>query len=762
MLIPTWRHRATRIVCALLVIACGRGALAQSAPAQAPRTGAEPAGTADQDQTRQKDEPQQTGDALPRLFFDVSVTTASRIDEEAKNTPQAVTVATLDAIERAQARTPNQMLREQPGIWSVQVASQGSPIIRGMMGNRVLYLWDGIRLNNGALFSGPNGFFNQFPVGAIEQMEVVRGPGAVQYGSDAIGGVVNIVQRKSDLFTNTMQVGGDVSARYGSVDAETTSYGNVWVSSNRFNLAGGVTEQNVGDYKVPGGDVMNSTGMKAGGGYLNLGIKVNDTDRLKFAWIHDRRFDVETYSQSKLNASGIPRIFGPFEQRGIGRVDYNSDRRHAAMQQLHVYAYDAYYTQARDQTVESAPAFNRTHTDTGQKMLGAGAQATAMVGKTRVVYGADARTEDLSSDRTLVTTTKATGLATTTVPNGNVPPGTYSVVDGFGMLRFSPTPRLAWSAGLRLESAKLHSEPRPEDALTPFTVATLTLDKRWNSVTWSTGAVYRIAGAWSVAGNIATGFRAPTFSDTLSTGVPVFASGVASVPSPGVDPERSITYEIGPRYDSAALNFSLTVYTNQLTDVLSSTPAGTINIPGVGVVQALQNGNISSAYVRGVETNFAYRIAKALTLVANATITRGQDTFANVPLRFVPPANGTIGLLWTNTPRGWWGEASVMIADRLRRHAPQDELDAGFSADPGFGSPSATNPALPGFQIPGWTVVNLRAGATVWKADNGGRQRVEVTVDLNNLLNERYREAYSQQQLYAPAFGVVFGTRVRF
>ena len=81
---------------------------------------------------------------------------------------------------------------------------------------------------------------------------------------------------------------------------------------------------------------------------------VQGHDRVKFAWIHDRRFDVETYSQSKLNASGIPRIFGPFEQRGIGRVDYNSDRRHAAMQQLHVYAYDAYYTQARDQTVDLA------------------------------------------------------------------------------------------------------------------------------------------------------------------------------------------------------------------------------------------------------------------------------------------------------------------------------------------------------------------------------------------------------------------------
>ncbi|WP_075088203.1 TonB-dependent receptor plug domain-containing protein [Verrucomicrobium spinosum] len=90
-----------------------------------------------------------------------------------------------ETLERRQARTPVEMLQEEPGVWAVSVAAQGSPILRGQIGNRVLYLWDGIRINNGALFGGPNGFFNQFPVGAVDHMEVIRGAGAVQYGSDA-------------------------------------------------------------------------------------------------------------------------------------------------------------------------------------------------------------------------------------------------------------------------------------------------------------------------------------------------------------------------------------------------------------------------------------------------------------------------------------------------------------------------------------------------------------------------------------------------
>jgi hemoglobin/transferrin/lactoferrin receptor protein len=744
------------IALVLLCVSASAGPLsAQDRPPGAAPAAEQQSGTAT-DQASDPSEP------IPsRLFFDVTVTAASRTVEQTGRVPQAVTVATLQSIERRQPRTANQMLSEEPGVWSVQVSAQGSPIIRGLIGNRVLYLWDGIRLNNGALFSGPNGFFNQFPVGGVEQMEVVRGPGAVQYGSDAIGGVINVVQRSANLFTSAVQTGGDASVRFGSVDDEKTSYGNFWLTSGRVALSAGLTGQDIGNYRVPGGDRMKNTGISTGGGYLDLALKVNDRDRVKVSWVHNRRFDIGTYTQSKLNASGIPRIVGPFEQRGIVRADYIVERPSAALSQIRVYAYDQYYTSARDTTVETATLLNRTRVDTDQQMVGVGTQATMSHGRTRLIYGGDLRTEDLSANRTLFATTKSSGIVASSVPNGNVPPGTYSVADAFVLAQVAVSSRLSWSLGGRAETSKLHSEPRPEDALTPFTVTDLAIDRRWSAATWSMGTVYRVAGNWSVAGNIATGFRAPTFSDTLSTGVPVFASGVASIPSTGVDPEHSITYEIGPRYQSPRVNFTLTAYTNQMTDLLTSRPAGTIAIPGVGVVQALQNSNVASAHVRGLESAVAYRVTSQLTAQAHFTVTRGQDTFANAPLRFIPPANGLVGVLWERPARGLWLEANARFADRLRRHAPQDELDAGFSTDPGFGSPSATNPPLPGFQIPGWTMVTVRGGVMLWEAKND-RRRIEATIDVNNLFDEQYREAYSQQQLFAPSVGAVAGLRVRF
>lgn len=718
-----------------------------SVVAQTPRP--EPAGTA-------------ADPAVPPLFFDVTVSAPSRTAEEASATPQSVSVTTRSEIERREARTPNQMLREEPGVWSAQVSTQGSPIIRGQIGNRILYLWDGIRLNNGALFSGPNGFFNQFPIGAVEQMEVVRGPGAVQYGSDAIGGLINVMPRTGGAFSKGLQAGGDAVLRYGSVDSEQTSFANLWLTSSRLTLTGGASGQDIGNYHVPDGREMKSSGLQATGGYVGGSLRVSEHGRLSVNWLQGRRSDIQTYTQSKLNPSGLPRIFGPFERRTVTRGDYQLARELGPVRDLRIYAYSHKYRSAGDNTTESGTAFSRTRTDTAQDMMGGGVQARSNLGRSRLVYGGDVRSEDLLASRTLFTTTKATGVTTSRIPNGSVPPGTYDVADAFALLKTEQTSHLTWTVGARAESAKLHSDPRPQDALTPFTVEDLRLDKRWTSATWSAGAVLGIAGGWSVAVNAATGFRAPTFSDTLNTGVPVFASGVASVPSPKANPEHSLTLEAGPRYQSPRVNFFATVYTNQLRDVLTSITSGTIDIPGVGVVAAQQRLNSASGYVRGLETAIAVRPLRQLTLSGNLTVTRGQDTFADVPLRFIPPANGLLSLLWESGHHGVWAEAVVLVADRLRRHAPQDELDAGFSADPGFGSPSATNPALPSFVIPGWSTTALRAGGTVWQGGHAARQRVELTLDVNNLFNTAYREAYSQQQFQAPARAAVVSLRVRY
>ena len=705
-----------------------------------------------------EDDQQKEARQLPVVLQQVTVT-ATRSPEEISNIPQFITVLKPEAIEQRQARTPNMMLREEPGIWTPQEAQQGSVIIRGLIGNRVLYLWNGVRLNNGAIISGPNQFFNQIPAGAVERMEVVEGTGAVQYGSDAIGGVVNVITRQAQVSPAHLSMGADFTTAFGTVDNEKTGYTSAWIASPHIGWQAGFNGQGTGAYTTPDFG-RQAAGFDSRGGYSSLVWRPSVKHAVTLDFLHDRRDNVAYYAQSKLNASLIPRILNPFEQRGMIRLAHTATSLCAICTELRTYFYYEYYDAARRQLVESAAAFARTDTATSQRMTGGGIQNTTVRGRMELVYGGDYRLEDLNSDRSLITTNKATAAVVTTIPNGNVPIGNVSAFDAFGIARLHVSRRLRLTSGGRIESIHLISFPRPQDALTPFTVADLKLDERWNPVTWSGGAVYGITDSWSITGNVAAGFRAPSFSDTLSTGVPVFASGVASVPSPGVRPERNITYEIGPRYASRRFNLMLTAYTNQLTDLVTSAPSGTIDIPGVGVVTAQQNFNSATGHIRGVEGALAWRVRGPWVWFANTTFTRGMDTTRNVRLRFIPPLFGTSGIRYSRANSRWWGEVAMYAADRLRSHAPQDETDGGFSRDPGLGSPSASNPPYrPGYQMPGFATVTVRGSVDLLRSD---RRTISIYANLNNALNHAYRDAYAQQQLEAPGAGLVGGIRVRF
>jgi outer membrane receptor protein involved in Fe transport len=673
---------------------------------------------------------------------------------------QSQNVVSVQMLERRQPETPTALLREEPGIFANLVGNQGSPIIRGEMGNRVVYLWDGIRLNNAALFSGPNGYFNEFPLGDLERIEVVRGPGAVEYGSDAVGGVINILSRRSDDFDTPHRFGGTLSSHYTSVASENNSFADLWGSFARINFIAGGSGELVGSYAAPHIGVIRNTGFSGEAGYTDFGIKVREHQVLHLGWIESIRQDVVSYSQSKLNASGIPRSNTPYEERGIGQAAYTITDAGKLSNELRLYTYFQHFRSPRNTDVESATTFSLTHTVSSQAVFGGGAQNSFALGRRgSLTIGVDDRSEDIWSNKLLFTTTKATGAVSTSIPNGSVPPGSYTVFDAFAINRWQVRKLTVTFAG-RIDTIHLKSSPRPQDALTPFTVQDLTLDERWNPLTGSAGAVYQLTRNLSLTGDISNTFRAPSFSDALSTGVPVYASSLATVPSPGVQPEKGINYEGGARWNSPRFNATVTTFWTELADVIVGQTTGTINIPGVGVVNAQSNTNSGSGFVRGVEAAGVIHLNSQWALIGNVTHTRGQDTFQNVPLRFIPPTNGLAEISWRSKDQRFWSEASILLVDRLRRHAPNDESDAGFSQDPGYGSPSATNPAYrPGFQIPGYAVASLRFGARLLRQEQRG---LDLTLDINNLLDQPYREPYSQQELLAPGVGAVIGGRWRF
>ena len=147
------------------------------------------------------------------VFHDDVVVTASAVsaDSQARDTvPAAVTVIDGKEIEARQSHDLADLLNTVPGLSVVQAGSPGqqtSLFTRGTNSNQTLLLWNGIPLND-PFFGGANWQF--VPLDGVDRVEVVRGPFSALYGSDAVGGVVQVI-------TGTRQGG---TRQGGTVDVE--------------------------------------------------------------------------------------------------------------------------------------------------------------------------------------------------------------------------------------------------------------------------------------------------------------------------------------------------------------------------------------------------------------------------------------------------------------------------------------------------------------------------------------------------------------
>ncbi len=114
-----------------------------------------------------------------------------------------------ELLRKRQVRTVPEALSEVSGV-VVQKTShgQGSPYIRGFTGFRTLFLVDGVRLNNSVLREGPNQYWNTVDPFSLERLEVVLGPVSVLYGSESVGGVVQVLTRRPAAPGDPMLAGG--------------------------------------------------------------------------------------------------------------------------------------------------------------------------------------------------------------------------------------------------------------------------------------------------------------------------------------------------------------------------------------------------------------------------------------------------------------------------------------------------------------------------------------------------------------------------
>ncbi|MBB1075875.1 TonB-dependent receptor [Rhodoferax sp. 4810] len=147
------------------------------------------------------------------------IVTANRIAEAETQVLAAVTVIERADIERQQAHSLSDVLRGVPGITIAQSGGDGHPLsvyLRGTNADHVLVLIDGVKVGSATLGTAP---LHNLPVDQIERIEIVRGPRSSLYGSEAIGGVIQIfTKRGGGKLTPTVSIsGGDLATRGAAV-----------------------------------------------------------------------------------------------------------------------------------------------------------------------------------------------------------------------------------------------------------------------------------------------------------------------------------------------------------------------------------------------------------------------------------------------------------------------------------------------------------------------------------------------------------------
>ncbi|WP_418113601.1 TonB-dependent receptor [Vibrio scophthalmi] len=175
------------------------------------------------------------------------VVTANRFEQPLNDVVASTTIVSKQEIDQIQAKSLVDILKRVPGIEVSQSGGRGhsaSVFMRGYNSDQILFLVDGVRIDSAA--GGIK--FNHIPVGIIERVEVIRGPGGALYGSDAVAGVINVITESgNDSDATYLSLGAGSDAQKEASFSITSELENTGV----LKLAGGFEETDGFDIKDP-------------------------------------------------------------------------------------------------------------------------------------------------------------------------------------------------------------------------------------------------------------------------------------------------------------------------------------------------------------------------------------------------------------------------------------------------------------------------------------------------------------------------------
>ncbi|WP_283149914.1 TonB-dependent hemoglobin/transferrin/lactoferrin family receptor [Silvimonas soli] len=657
------------------------------------------------------------------------VVTATRTEKTIDELPPSVTSTDRDTLDDNFIRDFTDLGdRAEPGVTITRQPRYGGTNvnIRGLEGNRILMMVDGIRLPDTFSFSGRDTFIGQDMVdfGSLAAIDIVRGPGSTLYGSSALGGIVGLrTLDPADLLKGGKTFGGRIDADYDSADS---SYG------ARASLAGEAAPGTFWLLQGGGrkGHELDNMGTRGGNGANRTEPDPQDTDSRNVLGKLQHYFDgghklgltgeyrnttTDTNMLSDISSSIKSSRAVDEQTRKRVSLDYDYTAPTAGQwidsATARVYWQNLDSDQHRYQVRTTAADYQRDGQYT-QSMKGANGQVVknidGAITQQWVVGGEwwQSRTEEFAAGKPASST-----INVRTVPVTNITQWGLFTQDeiGFDGGRFSLTP------GLRYDSYR--QDPEIDSVLAAQIAAGAGIapkDQSDSKLSPKLLATYKATEQVTLFGQYAQGFRAPSVVEVngqfTNGGI-----GYTLVANPNLKPETSEGVEFGARFGTDKLGGSATVYDNRYKNfieqvTLQQGDAGWVPGYPAGV---FQNINIGKARIYGTEFTGHWQFLPNWHSNASLAYAVGTNETDNTWLDSVAPLKTVIGVGYA---REQWGLDGVFTAASAKRHVSTDTL----------------------FQAPGYGVVDF----TGWYSP---LKDLRLSAGVFNLLDHKYWNSQDRQ-----------------
>lgn len=569
--------------------------------------------------------------AEPALRLSDSVITGTGFRVAALMSPASVTRIGEEDIRRRSLADVAELFRNVPGVTLTDSDTPGMKriSIRGESSRRVTIRIDGQTVTDHTDYGTPL----LIDPAMIERVEVVRGPASVINGSNAIGGVVNIITRRG----SDVPLEGYVGGGYYSATQGYRSNAGLAGSSGDFDYRLSLSRSEHGDRRTRGYGVLDNSAYDNESAALHLGYRKNNhylalkVERFNLsagAWVDPRR---------QLNME----MDTPRRDQQRYAFFYEATDLSPLLKKLSANAYsrtvDRDFTNTVREVSPPVSVIVNNNSLDEQSTRGLALQAElALFSEQTTLFGLEYMDDELDSDK-FGSTTRVTPMGPVIIPSLSSQKADQQTFSAFVQQDW----QLAedWTAYLggryyRVESELAGSTERAA------------VDSSDGRLLGSLGLVYSPAPHWALRANLAQGYSYPTLNQLYSA-----AAGGKRINygNPDLKPERARVMELGWRYEVPAVTADVVLFHTIAKDYIESqqvaaTPDG--YLPPSSIREAWQYVNISEARTTGLEASLEWRPDGWVQPHATLSLTRREfkhDGYSSWKSG-LPTAAGTVGL----------------------------------------------------------------------------------------------------------------------